>query len=139
MHHVAPSFLVQAQLVGARLAAERHARGLCVDRVFCSHANRARHTAEILCAAAQIKAPITTDERVIEFCAGSFEKSKRCEAYTTAVRAAMVAQGPFYRPPGHSPDGVRGESQLDVQVHMHSMPVVFCHISRHAFAHPAPS
>jgi broad specificity phosphatase PhoE len=111
---LSPTGEMQAQLLGARLAAEKFSAA----KVFASHAARAHRTAELVCESAGIKLPITTDERVVEFSAGAFEKQKRAEAYTPAVLASMKARGPFFRPPGHSPDGVRGESQIDVQARM---------------------
>ena len=111
---LSPTGEMQARLLGARLAAEKFG----ASKVFASHAARAHRTAELLCESAGLELPITTDKRVIEFSAGAFEKQKRPDAYTPAVLANMNARGPFYRPPGHSPDGVRGESQIDVQARM---------------------
>merc|ERR1719326_1961705 len=59
------------------------------------------------------------EPRVVEFSQGALEKRPRAEVYARggAVLRAIAREGNlFFRPPGFSPDGVRGESQLDTEV-----------------------
>ena len=125
----------EARRLGERLARE----GVAFDRVFASHAARARRTAEIACgvaAAASVSASlgggggggglgegegeveIEVEPRVVEFSQGALEMRPRGEVYAPGgpVRRGIERDGNlFFRPPGFSPDGARGESQYDTE------------------------
>jgi broad specificity phosphatase PhoE len=105
----------QAVAVGSRLAA----LGLRFDRVYASHAVRARRTAELACS--ELGLPIEAvrvEPRVVEFSQGSLELRPREEVYEEGgpVLRGIRRERMFYRPPGLSPDGDRGESQHDVEL-----------------------
>eukprot|EP00746_Dinoflagellata_sp_MGD_P014147 gnl/MRDRNA2_/MRDRNA2_130875_c0_seq1.p1 gnl/MRDRNA2_/MRDRNA2_130875_c0~~gnl/MRDRNA2_/MRDRNA2_130875_c0_seq1.p1 ORF type:complete len:302 (-),score=39.99 gnl/MRDRNA2_/MRDRNA2_130875_c0_seq1:41-946(-) len=104
----------QSHLLGLRL----HREGMTFDSVFASHAVRARRTAEIACN--ELGFPIDgiqEERRVVEFSQGELEKQPRKEVYRPngPVMKGILEHAMFYRPPGFSPDGDRGESQHDVE------------------------
>lgn len=108
---------VQAQRLGARLRQER----VRPHRVIVSNALRARRTAEIACAEAGLfthSVALEVEPRVVEFSQGSFELRPRHEVYQPGgpVSRAIEREQCFFRPPGVSPEGARGESQHDVEV-----------------------
>jgi len=105
----------QAAAVGRRLACD----GLRFDRVYSSHAVRARRTAELACKELCVPAEtVQIDPRLVELSQGSLELRPRQEVYTPdgLVMRGISSQRMFYRPPGVSPDGDQGESQYDVEV-----------------------
>ena len=106
----------QAKMLGERLKRE----GERPSRVFASHAVRAQRTAELACATAGITAgiEIETEPRVVEFSQGALEKQRREDVYREGgtVMREIARDACFFRPPGHSPDGDRGESQHDVEM-----------------------
>ena len=107
----------QAVAVGRRLAAS----GLSFDRVYASHAVRARRTAELACGELGLPAEaVRVEPRVVEFSQGSLEQRPRQEVYAEggAVLRGVRRERMFYRPPGLSPDGDRGESQHDVELRL---------------------
>lgn len=105
----------QAQAVGRRLAKD----GLRFDRIYASHAVRARRTAELACNELGVPAStVQVEQRVVEFSQGRHELQPRSEVYAPdgPVMRGITAERMFYRPPGISPDGDRGESQHDVEL-----------------------
>ena len=105
----------QARLVGERLKRE----GLFIGRVYSSHAVRARRTAEIACRAMGFAAGVLEEPRLVEFSQGGLEKQLREEVYRPegpVMRGILREGNLFFRPPGYSPDGDRGESQWDTEV-----------------------
>lgn len=107
----------QAELLGERLRRE----GLKPATIYASHAVRARRTAEIACTALGLGHEcIEIEPRLVEFSQGELEKRERAEVYRAdgPVRRGLARHSMFYRPPGRSPDGDRGESQWDVEVRM---------------------
>ncbi len=108
----------QAQLLGRRLAAD----GVRFDRVLASHAARARRTAELACAELGIApSEIEIDPRAVEFSQGANELQPRAEVYREGgptLRGIARDGELFFRPPGRSPDGDRGESQWDTEQRM---------------------
>ena len=105
----------QAVAVGRRLKAS----GLRFDRVYASHAVRARRTAELACHELGLPAEaVRIEPRVVEFSQGSLELRPREEVYARGgpVLRGIRRERMFYRPPGLSPDGDRGESQHDVEL-----------------------
>ena len=101
--------------VGRRLAAS----GLRFDRVYASHAVRARRTAELACSELGLPAEaVRIEPRVVEFSQGGLELRPREEVYAEGgpVLRGIRRERMFYRPPGLSPDGDRGESQHDVEL-----------------------
>ena len=105
----------QALAVGRRLARD----GLRFDCVYASHAMRARRTAELACRELGIPAEaVQIEPRVVEFSQGSLELRPREEVYRHdgAVMRGIDNERMFFRPPGVSPDGDRGESQYDCEL-----------------------
>ena len=105
----------QARTLGERLKRE----GVSFHHVFASHAVRALHTAQLACEVLGFAGEIKVDQRVIEFSQGSLERQPRDTVYREggAVKAGIRNHGNlFFRPPGYSPDGTRGESALDTEV-----------------------
>ena len=111
----------QAQLLGRRLAAD----GVRFDRVLASHAARARQTAELACAELGVApAEIEIDPRAVEFSQGANELQPRAEVYREGgptLRGIARHGELFFRPPGLSPDGDRGESQWDAEQRMSAL------------------
>lgn len=104
----------QARVVGERLKRE----GWHLDRVFSSHAVRAKLTAVLACRALGFPTDRIEEEmRVVEFSQGSLERQPREDVYREdgPVMRGILREAMFYRPPGFSPDGDRGESQFDVE------------------------
>eukprot|EP00927_Polykrikos_kofoidii_P067062 TRINITY_DN62598_c0_g1_i1.p1 TRINITY_DN62598_c0_g1~~TRINITY_DN62598_c0_g1_i1.p1 ORF type:complete len:329 (+),score=36.74 TRINITY_DN62598_c0_g1_i1:115-987(+) len=107
----------QAKRLGLRLQRE----GVKIDQAVSSHAVRAHRTAEIACSFHGFPAErIEIDSRVVEMSQGALEKQPRAQVYRLGgpTRESITRDGMFFRPPGHSPDGDRGESQHDVEVRM---------------------
>lgn len=107
----------QARRLGLRLRRD----GVRLDKVVSSHAVRARRTAEIACNLQGFPAKqIAIEPQVVEFSQGELEKQPRAEVYRAGgqMMGAIKRDGMFFRPPGVSPDGDRGESQHDVEVRM---------------------
>ena len=105
----------QAKLLGQRL----HGEGVAFDGIFASHAVRARRTAELASAELAFNGNIEEESRVVEFCQGDLEKKRRADVYAEdgPVKRGICRDGNlFYRPPGWSPEGVRGESAWDTEV-----------------------
>ena len=105
----------QAVAVGRRLAAS----GGRFDRVYASHAVRARRTAELACRELGLPAEaVRIEPRLVEFSQGGLERRPREEVYAEGgpVLRGIRRERMFYRPPGLSPDGERGESQHDVEL-----------------------
>merc|ERR1711879_313057 len=97
--------------------------GWVFDRIFSSHAVRAKRTAEIACEALEYPIDkIQVDERVVEFSQGALEQKPRKEVYAPGgrVMSGIIRDAMFYRPPGFSPDAERGESQHDVEMRFSS-------------------
>jgi len=107
----------QAHQLGRRF----HQEFLNADAIYSSHAVRAKRTAEIACQAMGVSIDrIQVAPDVVEFSQGSLEKQSRAEVYRTGgpVDRALAKHSMFFRPPGYSPDGDRGESQHDVDLRL---------------------
>jgi len=112
----------QAAALGNRLQRELAQSVIDDARIYASHAVRARSTAEIACQKLGVPAEaIQIDPRVVEFSQGALEKRPRAEVYAAdgpVMKGLRAESGLFFRPPGYSPDGDRGESQYDVECRM---------------------
>jgi probable phosphoglycerate mutase len=104
----------QARLLGRRLRNE----GMVIDRVFSSHAVRAKLTAVLACEAMEFPVEdIQEDERVVEFSQGGLSGRPREEVYRKdgPIMRAIEREAMFFRPPGVGPDNDEGESRFDVE------------------------
>eukprot|EP00445_Apocalathium_hangoei_P026273 CAMPEP_0203922172 /NCGR_PEP_ID=MMETSP0359-20131031/62234_1 /ASSEMBLY_ACC=CAM_ASM_000338 /TAXON_ID=268821 /ORGANISM="Scrippsiella Hangoei, Strain SHTV-5" /LENGTH=227 /DNA_ID=CAMNT_0050849995 /DNA_START=43 /DNA_END=722 /DNA_ORIENTATION=+ len=104
----------QAKMLGERLRREC----LEADRVITSHAVRAKMTAILACKAIGFPVDrIEEEPQMVEFSQGALERQVRTEVYRSdgPVKQGIVKEQMFFRPPGLSPDGERGESQHDVE------------------------
>ncbi|CAE7029161.1 gpmB [Symbiodinium natans] len=105
----------QARKLGERFKGE----GISFDCVFASHAVRAFRTAQLACEVLGFLGRIEVERRVVEFSQGALEQQPRQEVYREGgpIRQRIRAQGNlFFRPPGYSPDGTRGESAWDTEL-----------------------
>ena len=61
---------------------------------------------------------VRIEPRLVEFSQGGLERRPREEVYAEGgpVLRGIRRERMFYRPPGLSPDGERGESQHDVEL-----------------------
>jgi broad specificity phosphatase PhoE len=100
----------QARILGERLVKE----GVRFDEVYSSTAERAQHTAKIVCNTIgfPIERIVTTSE-LLELSQGDWEGKKRCEIYTPEVLAEMKAIHWKFKAPN-------GESQSDVEDRVYS-------------------